>query len=162
MKVGSMLLKVILALVVIIGISSCTKPGSTTVAQSNVDYYTCTMHPSVHSKTPGKCPICSMDLVPVLKKVANDTGAKDNSGKGTPNAMTDNGSMGSMGSMSMPSANQTGNKPGEFPVPVERQQQIGVTYASAERRPIQLSIRSVGVLEPDQAKIFEYVARVDG
>src|SRR6516162_5033800 len=163
MKIGSMLLKVILALVVIIGISSCTKPGSTTVAQSNVDYYTCTMHPSVHSKTPGKCPICSMDLVPVLQKVANDTGAKDNSGKGTPGAMTDNGSMGSMGSMSIPSANQSpGNKPGEFSVPVERQQQIGVTYASAERRPIQLSIRSVGVLEPDQAKIFEYVARVDG
>jgi len=163
MKIGSMLLKVILALVVILGISSCTKPGSTTVAQNNVDYYTCTMHPSVHSKTPGKCPICSMDLVPVLKKVANDTGAKDNSGKGTPGAMTDNGSMGSMGSMSMPSANQSpGNKPGEFSVPVERQQQIGVTYASAERRPIQLSIRSVGVLEPDQAKIFEYVARVDG
>src|SRR6516165_5588834 len=159
MKVGSMLLKVILALVVIIGISSCTKPGSTTVAQSNVDYYTCTMHPSVHSKTPGKCPICSMDLVPVLKKVANDTGAKDNSGNGTPGAMTDNGSM---GSKSMPSANQTGNKPGEFSVPVERQQQIGVTYAFAERRPIQLSVRSVGLLEPDQAKIFEYVARVDG
>jgi len=65
--------------------------------------------------------------------------------------------------MSMPSANQTpGNKPGEFSVPVERQQQIGVTYAAAERRPIQLAIRSVGVLEPDQAKIFEYVARVDG
>src|ERR1700751_622075 len=163
MKIGSMLLKVILALVVIIGINSCTKPGGTTVAQSNVDYYTCTMHPSVHSKTPGKCPICSMDLVPVLKKVANDSGPKDNSieaGKGTPGAMTDNGSM---GSMSMPSANQpTGNKPGEFSVPVERQQQIGVTYASAERRPIQLSIRSVGVLEPDQGKIFEYAARVVG
>src|SRR6201982_1149300 len=114
MKIGSMLLKVILALVVIIGISSCTKPGGTTVAQSNVDYYTCTMHPSVHSKTPGKCPICSMDLVPVLKKVANDSGAKDNSieaGKGTPGAMTDNGSM---GSMSMPSANHTtGKKPSE-------------------------------------------------
>jgi Cu(I)/Ag(I) efflux system membrane fusion protein len=163
MKIGSVLLKVILALVVIIGINSCNKPSSSTVAQSNVDYYTCTMHPSVHSKTPGKCPICSMDLVPVLKKVANDSGAKDNSngaGKGTPGAMTDNGSM---GSMSKPSANQPpGNKPGEFSVPVERQQQIGVTYASAERRPIQLSIRSVGVLEPDQAKIFEYVARVDG
>jgi membrane fusion protein, copper/silver efflux system len=162
MKIGSLLLKVILALVVVIGISSCTKPGGATVAQSNVDYYTCTMHPSVHSKTPGKCPICSMDLVPVLKKVGNDNGAKDNSngaGKGTQGAITDNGSM---GSMSMPSANQTGNKPGEFSVPVERQQQIGVTYAAAERRPIQLSIRSVGVLEPDQAKIFEYVARVDG
>src|SRR5690349_22793142 len=134
MKLGTILVKIILTLVVIVGISSCTKQGGPTVAEGNVDYYTCTMHPSVHSKTPGKCPICSMDLVPVLKKVANDNGAKDNSngsGKGTQGAMTDNGSMGSMGWISMPSANQTGNKPGEFSVPVERQQQIGVTYASA-------------------------------
>src|SRR2546425_4477039 len=36
---------------------------------SNVDYYTCTMHPSVKSQDPkGKCPICGMDLVPVMKK----------------------------------------------------------------------------------------------
>jgi Cu(I)/Ag(I) efflux system membrane fusion protein len=131
MKTGWILLKVIMAVVIIVGINSCTKPGGTTVAWSNVDYYTCTMHPSVHSKTPGKCPICSMDLVPVLKKP--DSGAKDNSngaGRETPGAMADNGSM---GSMPMPSPNQTGNKPGEFSVPVERQQQIGVTYAAAER-----------------------------
>ena len=151
MKIGSILQKVILALVVIVWTSACTKPAGT-VAENSVDYYTCTMHPSVHSKTPGKCPICSMDLVPVLKRVANDSGPKANSNDG----MTDNGSM------PMPSPNQTGNRPSEFSVPVERQQQIGVTYASAERRPIQLSIRSVAVLEPDQAKIFEYVARVDG
>ena len=54
MKIGTVLVKVILALVVIVGISSCTKPGGTAVADSNVDYYTCTMHPSVHSKTPGE------------------------------------------------------------------------------------------------------------
>ena len=86
------------------------------------------------------------------------------SGKKMASAKTDDGSMSgmSMGGMSMSPSNSQGNKPGEFSVPVERQQQIGVTYASAERRPIQLSIRSVGVLEPDQAKIFEYVARVDG
>lgn len=33
-----------------------------------IDYYTCTMHPSVKETKPGKCPICSMDLVPVMKK----------------------------------------------------------------------------------------------
>ena len=153
MKIGTILVKVSLVLVVIAGLSSCTKPGGTTVADSNVDYYTCTMHPSVHSKTPGKCPICSMDLVPVLKKVANTDGAKSDSGE-----TADKGSS----SMPSPSANPQTNKPSEFSVPIERQQQIGVTYASAERRPIQISIRSVAVLEPDQAKIFEYVARVDG
>src|SRR5438132_2160821 len=126
MKLGTILV-IILTLVVIVGISSCTKQGGPTVAEGNVDYYTCTMHPSVHSKTPGKCPICSMDLVPVLKTVANESGAKNNSN----------------GSIPMPSLNQPGNKPNEFSVPVERQQQIGVTYASVERRTIQRYIRPV-------------------
>src|SRR2546430_13134032 len=46
--------------------ASCMKKGSSGKS-SNVDYWTCKMHPSVHSKDPGKCPICSMDLVPVMK-----------------------------------------------------------------------------------------------
>ena len=160
MKICYPFLNLFVVLVVIVGTSSCTKKSNPTVADSNIDYYTCTMHPSVRSKTPGKCPICSMDLVPVYKKVANVSvaaGEANSAGKETPGEMTNNGSI-----ASMPSPNQQGNKPGDFFVPVERQQQIGVTYASAERRPIDLSIRSVGMLEPDQAKIFEYVARVDG
>jgi len=36
-----------------------------------VAYYSCSMHPSVHSSTPGKCPICSMDLVPVTTEEVN-------------------------------------------------------------------------------------------
>lgn len=34
---------------------------------SDVSYYTCSMHPSVHAHEPGKCPVCSMDLQPVTK-----------------------------------------------------------------------------------------------
>jgi hypothetical protein len=50
------------------------KPGAT---MGEVDYYTCKMHPSVHWPIPGKCPICSMDLVPVFKKArGTKTGAK--------------------------------------------------------------------------------------
>jgi Cu(I)/Ag(I) efflux system membrane fusion protein len=49
---------------------SCKKNG----VESNpadVDYYTCTMHPSVKSQDPNaKCPLCGMDLVPVKKKPA--------------------------------------------------------------------------------------------
>src|SRR5260370_29598855 len=104
MKIGTVLVKMILVLVVIVGISSCTKQGGTTVADSNVDYYTCTMHPSVHSKTPGKCPICSMDLVPVLKKVANADGAKSDSGETADKKSS---------SMASPSASQQTNKPSE-------------------------------------------------
>ena len=36
---------------------------------ADVDYYTCTMHPSVRKQSPkDKCPICSMDLEPVKKR----------------------------------------------------------------------------------------------
>lgn len=31
----------------------------------DIAYHTCSMHPSVKSATPGTCPICAMDLVPV-------------------------------------------------------------------------------------------------
>ena len=34
-------------------------------AGAAIDHYTCSMHTNVRSHRPGKCPICSMDLVPV-------------------------------------------------------------------------------------------------
>ena len=136
-------------------LSGCSKPSGKSATDANVDHYTCTMHPSVHSRDPGKCPICAMDLLPVMK-VSNEA-----KGKGSPDEMTDNGS-GSMGSMTMPSPNRESGKSTEFTVPVERQQQIGVTYAAVIKRPIELSIRSVGILEPDTSRMFDYVARVDG
>src|ERR1051325_2863075 len=49
-------------------LSACNKRGAGT-KPADVDYYTCTMHPSVKSQNPkAKCPICSMELVPVKKK----------------------------------------------------------------------------------------------
>jgi heavy metal-binding protein len=75
MKTCKLFLRIAFAILVIAGISACSKP-SNTAADKNVDYYTCTMHPSVKSKTPGKCPICSMDLVPVMKKRDGGSGGK--------------------------------------------------------------------------------------
>ena len=49
------------------GATSCSK-NSATGKPNSIDYWTCTMHPSVHENAPGKCPICSMDLVPVMKE----------------------------------------------------------------------------------------------
>lgn len=44
-------------------------------ADPRVSYYTCAMHPSVRSDDPkGKCPICGMSLVPVLKEAAQNPG----------------------------------------------------------------------------------------
>ena len=50
----------------------------------------------------------------------------------------------------------------EFVVPVERQQQIGVTYAKVKREPLRHTIRSVGLVVPDKARNWQFVSRVDG
>jgi Cu(I)/Ag(I) efflux system membrane fusion protein len=42
--------------------------GMPTSAASDIDHYTCSMHPSVKQAGPGKCPICGMDLLPVTKE----------------------------------------------------------------------------------------------
>lgn len=116
---------------------ACGSKSSGSSKPADVDYYTCTMHPSVHAEAPGKCPICSMDLVPVKKGAGAEA-------------------------MPLAAAKQSGPQTHEFTVPVERQQQIGVTYATVERKPLNHAIRAVGIVEPDAQRLWSFVARVEG
>jgi Cu(I)/Ag(I) efflux system membrane fusion protein len=121
--------------------AACNRQA-TTAKPDDVDYYTCTMHPSVRSQDPnGKCPICSMNLVPVKKKGA--------AGTNTTNAAA-------------PTSVGGEEKPDEFTVPLPRQQQIGVTYATVGKRPFWHTIRAAGVVAYDEHRHWGYVARVDG
>ena len=105
-----------------LAIVSCKKDGARS-KPADVDYYTCTMHPSVRSKVPGKCPICGMDLVPVKKKSAT-------------NSQTSAAVSGTSGMSGMETGtNLEAEQPSEFMVPVERQQQIGVTFGNVENQP---------------------------
>ena len=51
----------------VVGTTACRHTADAPAAtdKQKVAYYTCPMHPSVRSDTPGKCHICGMDLVPV-------------------------------------------------------------------------------------------------
>lgn len=113
-------------------LTACSRPSDR--ANDSIEYWTCGMHPSVHTKGPGKCPICGMDLVPV--------------GKGEQGLSN--------------SANVKQSRGREFSIPIQRQQLIGVTYTQVEPKPIRFDIHAVGTLEADQGQIFECVARVDG
>ena len=156
------------------GAASCSKK-STTGKLSNVDYYTCTMHPSVHSKDPGKCPICSMDLVPVMTKGSEAKLSASHEGerkikyyKSTmmPGEVSAKPAKDSMGMDMVPVYEDeravAANQPSEFVVPVERQQQIGVTYAKVERKHLRHTIRAVGLIVSDKTRSWEFVSRVDG
>src|SRR5207247_11479146 len=114
---------------------AASKNCTSNVKPPDVHYYTCTMHPSVKKMNPkDKCPICSMDLVPVKKKGA--------AAPTTPSAASE--------------------APSEFTVPVARQQQIGVTYANVEKKQLRHTIRTVGLVEYDKQRHWDYVARVEG
>ncbi|HEX4342387.1 MAG TPA: efflux RND transporter periplasmic adaptor subunit [Verrucomicrobiae bacterium] len=115
-------LRLFVGLIVMLSIvlTGCNRPASEE-KPAGVDYYTCTMHPSVRSQDPrAKCPICSMDLVPVVKKLTQP---------------------------GVSSAHETNSEetPSEFTVAVERQQQIGVTYAVVEKRPLVQMVRLGGI-----------------
>src|SRR5437667_8154887 len=146
------------------GATSCSKEGATG-KPNNVDYYTCTMHPSVHSKSPGKCPICSMDLVPVMKKEGGEASPQPQGEetKGGEKKAPSGEMQGMPGMPGMKPGEMKGaEKPSEFVVPVERQQQIGVRYAKVERKPLRHTIRAVGLIVPDKTRNWQFVSRVDG
>src|SRR6266850_1658472 len=136
-----------LAAAVAIVAVSCKKGGSST-KPADVDYYTCTMHPSVKAQDPkDKCPICHMDLVPVKKKGGNEKGPAAHAGH------THGVAMEHSGTNSMDETH-------EFTVPVARQQMIGVTYAGVEKRALGLTLRAVGTVAYDKQRHWDYVARV--
>jgi membrane fusion protein, copper/silver efflux system len=152
----------LIALLTLLGMASCSK-GSTARKDSNIEYWTCTMHPSVHSKNPGKCPICSMDLVPVMKKGGAETRPSQTQGEPMESGRETKGMAGMPGMPGMKEGEMKGaEKPGEFVVPVERQQQIGVRYAKVERKPLRHTIRAVGLIVPDKTRSWQFVSRVDG
>ncbi len=123
----------LLLLVALLG-TACHRDNATPAVNNDADYYTCTMHPSVHLHDPkAKCPICGMDLVHIMK---NKAGGETNSA--------------------------AAEQPSEFLVPVARQQQIGVTYATVEKKPLQSSLRAVGVVSLDKLRQWDFVSRVDG
>lgn len=139
---------VLLALVAL-AVVSC-KPNGAESKPSDVDYYTCTMHPSVHSAIPGKCPICGMDLVPVKKKSApgGQTGGMETNTVSHTHHET--------------GTNVEAERPSEFTIPVERQQQIGVTFGKVEKQHFRHTIRAVGTVTYDKQRQWNYVTRVDG
>lgn len=100
--------------------------------ENEIDYYTCTMHPSVKEKEPGKCPICAMNLVSVYKEGgAPQTDAAD-------------------------SQVRTVN------VPLYQQQLIGVQLDTVKLRPASKTIRAIGHVAYNERKIATVSLKFSG
>jgi Cu(I)/Ag(I) efflux system membrane fusion protein len=147
MKLRHLLSLIPLFVAICLLVPACSREGGQGGQHDDVAYYTCAMHPSVKSQDPkGKCPICSMDLVPVLRKAssANSTGSDP-----------------AVGSKMTGDTNLV-EQPTEFTVPVARQQLIGVTYATVERKSLQSTLRTVGTVTYDKQRHWDFVSRIEG
>ena len=126
-------------------VPACSHDEGKAGADSDVAYYTCTMHPSVKSQDPkAKCPICSMDLVPVMKKGADSASHVHSHGP------------------EMAGETNMIEQPTEFTVPIARQQLIGVTYATVEKKRLHSTLRTVGTVTYDKLRHWDFVSRIEG
>jgi RND family efflux transporter MFP subunit len=99
--------------------------------------YYCPMHPSFKSDQPGNCPICSMKLVPLeATSTAPDATA--------------------------PPAAASAGAAASIRIAPERQQVIGVKFATAELLPASVEIRAVGKVAYDETQITHVHTKVSG
>lgn len=118
---------------------SNSKSKTSSVADADIEYWTCPMHPQIKEKGPGQCPICHMDLVPKRKKATTNKVPHDHNHEHT----------------------ATDSTPGEVEISGERQQLIGLRTAVAEVKELHTSIRTTGrvAFDPELAvAIREYLS----
>jgi Cu(I)/Ag(I) efflux system membrane fusion protein len=105
--------------------------------------YTCPMDPEIISDTPGKCPICGMNLEQVPPAAISAPAGNDMSG------------MSGMGSSPVP---------GLVPITIEpkRLQLIGVRTGTVATRPLDGSLRLIGYITPDETRLSNVQVRFNG
>lgn len=133
-------------------------------AEGEIDYWTCAMHPSVKMKEPGSCPICGMDLTPVMKNTGTETqtpsrGAEEKEDSPDMEVMDH-----SRHGTAVPAAppDKEGEPKSTFTVSPERQQLIGVKTEEVTVRPMDKTIRTVGVVVLDETRVEQIQTRITG
>ena len=141
-----------------------------------VDYWTCTMHPSVKMKDSGTCPICSMDLEPVKKQVAarperavdywtctmhpsvkmKDSGTCPICSMDLEPVKKEGASIGGESVASAPTSSSI------FRVDPIRQQLIGVRTEPVVTRSLDRSITTIGTVEMDETRITHVHTKYSG
>jgi Cu(I)/Ag(I) efflux system membrane fusion protein len=138
--------------------------------------YTCPMHPEIIRDKPGQCPICGMDLVPMQPEHDRQTVAKDVATKYTcpmhPQIIRDKPGQCPICGMDLvpmkeeAGAEVTGSEGLEdraaIHVDSRRRQLIGVKTEPASFRPLTKTIRTVGMVMPDEERISHVHTKVAG
>jgi RND family efflux transporter MFP subunit len=136
--------------------------------QGEIDYWTCAMHPSVRLREPGKCPICSMDAVPVWEKGNSQTEPVTQAKMEDQDSAEDGEDMAGMqghdhSTMGVRTKKDNGGESkSTFTVSPERQQLIGVKTELVMVRTLDKEIRTVGMVTLDESRIYNVQTKFSG
>ncbi len=136
----------------VFALSACspTTSTTTTAVDEGVDYYTCPMHPSVRSHKPNdKCPICGMDLVPVMKKSGKEKMESASSTAMTPAATP----------MPMPLAMDDS---GTVTISPDRLKEIGANTAVVLKKDITRMLKAPARAEIDESSLRDINVKAGG
>jgi multidrug efflux pump subunit AcrA (membrane-fusion protein) len=125
-------------------------PVETETAPPKPQLYVCPMHPEVTSDMPGRCPKCGMELVPVK-------GEEEGQGTHEPG--------GAPGDEAVRDAGKTGPFPqGLAPVKVGETARAlaGIQTATARKEAMEVRIRTVGIVAPDEARVRHIHTKISG
>lgn len=155
----------VIAVLAVIGIQffSSSSPD-TAAAAAGANVWTCSMHPQVRLPKPGKCPICSMPLVPVAS--GTKTGGEPASRKTTsyrstmmPGEVSATPRKDSMGMEMVPVFESEGSM---LILSEHARAMASVETAPVERRKLTREIRAVGKVQYNESALATITARVDG
>ncbi|HKJ87094.1 MAG TPA: efflux RND transporter periplasmic adaptor subunit, partial [Gammaproteobacteria bacterium] len=139
------------------------------VAQAEGQQYTCGMHPMIITDEPGTCPICGMKLTPV--KAGTASGKEAPQGKKKikywvapmdPTYIRKEPGKSPMGMDLVPV--YEGEEQGGATIKIDpvTSQNMGVRTAPVERRDLHRTIRTVGLVDYDEPRVYSVNAKVDG
>ena len=152
---------------------SCSKHDSSQSAVKTM--YTCGMHPQVIQDHPGDCPICGMKLTPIHHETEHQSEAKPTPAaerkvsyyKSTmmPGETSKNPGKDSMG-MEMVPVYEEAEQPGETSTTISIDsatiQTMGIRTEEVKRGPVERTIRTVGVIDYNEAAQTDVTVRYKG
>jgi len=130
--------------------------------------YTCSMHPFIIRDEPGNCPICGMVLTPVKaensaapERQAADRKVKHWVSSMDPTYVRQAPGKDNMG-MDLVPVYDSGGEPNQIVIDPVTIQNMGVRFASVERRNLSRTIRTVGLVAYDEPRQYSVNSKIEG
>ncbi|MEJ2471866.1 MAG: efflux RND transporter periplasmic adaptor subunit [Desulfuromonadales bacterium] len=131
--------------------------------------YTCGMHPMIITDEPGTCPICGMDLTPLKAGTAGSANKPEGERKikywvapMDPTYIRDEPGKSPMGMDLVPVYEDESPSGSAITIDPVTAQNMGVRTAPVERRDLHRTIRTVGLVDYDEPRVYSINAKVDG